>query len=98
MSVFDATLAKLPVFKRRIEDDLDSFEEGTRYPLSENLRKQLLKYFPDMKPSRLDGYMFERKRSTYEGASYDLFIFDSQGRQKFQGRSFHSASPHFWAI
>jgi hypothetical protein len=98
MSVFEAVLTKLPVFKRhQNEDELDAYEEGTRHPLSNSLKKQVLRYFPEMDASRLDGFTFERRHSTYEGASYDLLIFDSQGRLRFQGRSFRAAAPHFWA-
>jgi hypothetical protein len=97
MSVFESVLTKIPVLKHHhAEDDLDTYEEGTRHPLSDSLKKQLLKYFPEIEASKLDGYTFERKHSTYEGATYDLMIFDRDGRLKFQGRSFHASPPHFW--
>jgi hypothetical protein len=96
MSVIESVLERLPGFKHRIHDDLESVEEGTRHPLTDSLQKQLLKYFAELDPAQLEGYSFERRQSAYEGASYDLYIYDGAGRLKFQGRAFQGA-PHFWS-
>ncbi|HWC29951.1 MAG TPA: hypothetical protein VG845_07720 [Dehalococcoidia bacterium] len=95
MSLWSTARAKLPGFRRSVADEVESLEEGSRLPVTDTVKGQLLNYFAGMEEASLEGFTFERRWSDFPEAKYDLLIYDAGGRLRYQGRVFAS-SAHFW--
>jgi hypothetical protein len=87
----------LPTLGRR-KLRLESFEEGRKHQVNSVLKKQLLKFFPALDQAIFDGMTFEKRSTSFQDASCDIFVYDQTGRLKFQGRAFRSSATQFWAL
>jgi hypothetical protein len=95
MPLLSTVLEKIPGLKHRALADLDSVEEGRRLPLTDAMKSQIRKNFPDVDESRLEASTFERRPTSFAGAKYDLAVYDGEGKLRFQGRAFET-SMNFW--
>lgn len=74
----------------------DAFDIGNKQPLSEAMRRELVKHLPYLAAADLDAYSFERRSSAFLQAKCDLFVFDAEGRPVIEGREFFGGPIVFW--